>query len=149
MLAKFFHRAKKIAVTDKDLSPKELKKKKEKEKKKERKEKEKKEEEEDEDSKEEAEEKEEKDNNEQDEETKEEDEKPKKKRTKVKLDMHLDQVLFLSLIWFLFRIGFNSQCLIMNNYFRFLLIVQTPMFGCTKKFLFGITLLEDAYCLGQ
>ncbi|XP_045609956.1 translocation protein SEC62 isoform X2 [Procambarus clarkii] len=106
---KFFHRAKKIPITDKDLKPKDLKKKKEKEreekkkkeieKKKEKEEKkgkddEKKENEEEAAAEEESKQdgssadKDEKDVKEKDEEK----EKKKKKKSKIKLDMHLEQV---------------------------------------------------------
>ncbi|KAL7631589.1 UNVERIFIED_CONTAM: hypothetical protein RMT77_018106 [Armadillidium vulgare] len=81
---KFFHRAKKIAVTDKDLSPKELKKKQEKlkEKEKEKKKESSKKKDESEDSK-----KEDEKSNDADKKDKQ-----KKKKTKIKLDMHLEQV---------------------------------------------------------
>ncbi|MCL4125969.1 UNVERIFIED_CONTAM: hypothetical protein GTU68_003295 [Idotea baltica] len=87
---KFFHRAKKIAVTDKDLSPKELKKKKEKEKEKEKEKKKealKKKEESEESKKEED-----KTQDEGEKQKNKEDQKSKKKKTKIKLDMHLEQV---------------------------------------------------------
>ena len=78
---KFFHRAKKIPVTDKDLKPKELKKKREKEEKAKKEEKKGKKGEESEDNK--KEEEPEEDN---------EESKKKKKKQKIKLDMHLEQV---------------------------------------------------------
>lgn len=111
---KFFHRAKKIPITDKDLKPKDLKRKKEKEKEEEEKKKREseklktieekdKEEEEEEEAEEEVKEKEkEKEATKEvedvvDKETKEEKdekdkEKKKKKKSKIKLDMHLEQV---------------------------------------------------------
>ncbi|XP_071525875.1 translocation protein SEC62 isoform X2 [Panulirus ornatus] len=103
---KFFHRAKKIPITDKDLKPKDLKKKKEKEKEEKKKEVEKKKEKEEKKAK-----TEEKENGEEEEEVKQEvedidnddkevkekdeekdKEKKKKKKSKIKLDMHLEQV---------------------------------------------------------
>jgi len=75
---KFFHRAKKIAITDKDLKPKELKKKREKE------------------EREKARRKKRAENAEDSEDTKKEEsereEKERKKKKKIKLDMHLEQV---------------------------------------------------------
>ncbi|XP_068221193.1 translocation protein SEC62 isoform X1 [Palaemon carinicauda] len=103
---KFFHRAKKIPITDKDLKPKDLKKKKEKEKLEEEKkkkdgdkvkhvekEKEKEEEEEEEEKEKDKESKEEDENGEKEsKDEKDEKEKKKKKKSKIKLDMHLEQV---------------------------------------------------------
>ncbi|XP_076057459.1 translocation protein 1 isoform X2 [Oratosquilla oratoria] len=106
---KFFHRAKKIQVTDKDYKPKELKKKKEKEleekkkkekelakkKKETKKEKEKSENEEEEKDKEKEKEKEKEEEEKeksQDEGEKKEEKEKKKKKAKIKLDMHLEQV---------------------------------------------------------
>ncbi|CAL4096335.1 unnamed protein product, partial [Meganyctiphanes norvegica] len=103
---KFFHRAKKIAITDKDLKPKDLKKKKLKEKeekkKEEKKEKEKKaleskKEKKEENKKEEKKEKEDQEDdeekeNKEDENIEDEEDEKKKKKTKIKLDMHLEQI---------------------------------------------------------
>ena len=90
---KFFHRARKIAVTDKDLSPKELKKKKEKEILKGEKSKESKVKEKDKKNTDQEEEQEEEKKNEEKEKAKD---KEAKKKTKIKLDMHLEQVLYFN-----------------------------------------------------
>jgi len=99
---KFFHRARKVTITDRDLRPKDLKKKKEKEKEDKKKENEKKskktktkEETEDEETKGEDEEEvtknDEEDSKKEEEDSKKEEEEKKKKR-KIRLDMHLEQV---------------------------------------------------------
>ena len=78
LTSKFFHRAKKIPITDKDLKPKELKKKREKEEKQRKEEKRKKEE--------------------ADESEPDKKDDGKKKKKKIKLDMHLEQVWIFSLL---------------------------------------------------
>ncbi|KAK3856341.1 hypothetical protein Pcinc_037329 [Petrolisthes cinctipes] len=93
---KFYHRAKKIPITDKDLRPKDLKKKKEKEKEKEKEEKKKKDvKKEDKKEEEEADEEAKSETALTDKDGKEKDEdkeKKKKKKSKIKLDMHLEQI---------------------------------------------------------
>merc|ERR1739838_688143 len=101
---KFFHRAKKIAITDKDLKPKDLKKKKLKEREKEReeikkekeeqKDKEEKENKDDENIEDEEDGEKNEDDTDKNQETEEKEVKKekKKKKTKIKLDMHLEQI---------------------------------------------------------